>query len=673
MAMDTARKKHYNRFEEDEKLFRSHLETSNKADWQSKYFIPRTYGMVMASLSEFAINKPDIIVEPDTRSDAMSVPYMRAVLHANWRKNKGNAELLFLLLDALKLGIGILEVGYRKDLREIKEITGYDAVSEQIEWKKKEIYDFDDVYFEAVNPRYFWVDESASTINDAADCVRQYIYSEQGFHQIFDSKFPRAKTVKTKGEVIKEEFFKPFIGSGTNTNEICVFKYTNKVKDVLWWIADGVLLNEADDPMPYHHKQLNYAEVKLAPYDKYTFYGLSLPGIIKDIQNELNTLRNMGIDQTHLNIFSPFFYSADEDLDESIFTIEPGVGIPVSDPNNFTFFKQRQMGQDVYQMMDRFDDDAEQATGFDMRLQSSRGDETATKTTVIKETSLKRINLYLRFLEDFSMPDFASLWGDTIQQFYFMSSDTKTKKIRDRSKGNAEKEKVFRSIKIPKSEISEVRSVESVSGFNFLDVTPEDIRGKFDYNIKIGTTIAISKELTKQIKLQLYSILAAEPLVRREKLVIDLLKSHELDPEEYMGMSPQVDQMEAVALAEEQNKQLIAGEKPTIIPELITPEHIQVHDALIKSGQVDAETKSRIQAHVMEEMRIAKVGGAKLAAGEPSQEMLALEREPQLTEPLAKMPGLTKGVTRPGTAAEITSKTAPAVTGPAVNKPARRP
>ena len=179
-AMDSARKPYYKNFEKDEKLFRSHLEkSSRKADWQSKHFIPRIYGIIMASLSEFAINKPDIFVEPDTREDATNSPYMKAVLLSNWRKNKGNAKLLYGILDALKLGIAIYEIGYRKDEREIKEITSYNpGEAEEIKWKKKKIFDFDDVYFETVNPRYFWLDESASTIDDAADCIRKYIYKE---------------------------------------------------------------------------------------------------------------------------------------------------------------------------------------------------------------------------------------------------------------------------------------------------------------------------------------------------------------------------------------------------------------------------------------------------------------------------------------------------------------
>jgi len=332
------------------------------------------------------------------------------------------------------------------------------------------------------------------------------------------------------------------------------------------------------------------------------------------------------------------------------------------------------MGQDVYSMMDRFDDDTRQATGFDMRIEGSQAGGTATGQTIIKETSLKRINLYLRFLEDFSMPDFSNLWGDTIQQFYFMSSNTKTKKVKDRA-NNVEKEKIFRSVKVPKSEVTALRAVESVGEYNFLDVTPEDIRGNFDFNIKIGTTIAISKELSKQIKLQLYSILGADELVNREKLVSDLLTSHELDPEEYMNINQQVDGDQSVAFAEEQNKQMIAGEVPQIIPELITPEHIQLHDALIQSGQVKASVKEMIQKHVIEEMRVAKVGvmpggnGGDESVGK-TQSHPALERVSGLTGPLAKMPGLTKAASEPSTAAEVSS---PTVTGPAPNKPVVKP
>jgi len=648
-AMDLARQPYYNRFEKDEKLFRSHLETADKADWQSKYFIPRTYGLVMSSLAEFAINKPDIWVEPDTRKEATKVPYMRAALHANWRRNKGNAELLYVLLDAIKLGIGFYEIGYKKIKRKIKDISDYNTETEEIKWKEKEIYDFDDVFFEAVNPRYLWFDESASTIADASDCIRKYIYNEQVFHQIFDSKFPEATNIRNAGVIQKEEFYKPFIGEGTGTNEICVYKYNNKIKDVIWWIANGTLLNKVDDPIPFHHKQLPYAEVKIAPFDKYTFYGMSLPRLVEDIQHELNTLRNMAIDQTHLNIFSPFFYGADEDIDESVFTIEPGIGIPVNDPHSFNFFKQGAVGADAYNLMDRFDDDSRQATGFSPTMQALPSGGTATETTILKETSLKRINLYLRFLEDINMPDFARLWGDTIQQFYFSSSEVKKRK-------RGEKTEVFRSIKIPKADMSSFGggSVEIAGEFNFLTVTANDIRGDFDFNIKIGTSISISKELDKQVKLQLYSILGADDMIKREKLIIDVLKAHDRDPEEYMTTSQQVDIEQSIALAEEQNKMLIAGEEPRIIPELVTPEHIQLHDALIKSPNVDREIKKRVMAHVMDEMRVSKVGAIPPQGGSMGgEEFPAAETTPELAKPLTRSPGLPRETTHPFTASEV--------------------
>ena len=162
--------------------------------------------------------------------------------------------------------------------------------------------------------------------------------------------------------------------------------------------------------------------------------------------------------------------------------------------------------------------------------------------------------------------------------------------------------------------------------------------------------------------------------MNRERLVVDLLKAHELDPEEYMTSAAEdVSGMDAIALAEEQNKQIIAGQQPEIIPEMITPEHIQVHDALIKSGQIDDETRTRLQQHVMEEMRIAKTGGAMAEGEEMSAEMPAVERNPELAKPLMKMPGLTKETVSPGTAAELISKTSSAVTGPAPNKPVVKP
>lgn len=651
LKMEEGRSNFVRLFEEDENLFRSQLESSNKADWQSKFFIPRIYGLVMSTLSEFAINKPDIVVEPDTQIESMRVPYIRAVMHANWRKNKGNAELLYSFLDVIKLGISIIEIGYRKTKRTIKEIENYDTETEKIEWTSKEIFDFDDVYFETVNPRFFWLDETASTISEGNDCARQYIYSEERFHEIFDSKFKKAKEVKSKGDIITENLdVDLFFGPNVTNGEVSVFRYVNKKKDVMWWIANGVLLNNADDPIPYHHKQLPYAEIKIAPYDKYTFYAMSLPHIMKDIQDELNTERNMIIDQTHLNTFSPFLYSGDEDIDEAIFSIEPGIGIPVADPSNFTFFKQSQVGEDAWKLMSQFDDDARQATGFDLRLQGLPSGGTATETAILKETSLKRINLYLRFLEELCLPDFAELWGDTLQQFYFQSSDIKLKKVK--RNGN-EKDEIFRSLKISKADIASFRTVTQVGEFNFLDVTSEDIRGKFGFNVRIGTSIAISKELDKQTKLQLYSLLGPEQLVKREKLLIDVLKAHDRDPEEYMNITPEVNLEQSLALAQEHNKQIMAGQDPQIIPELITVEHIQIHDAFAKSKNIDKKTKDRLIKHTLQEIRLSRMGGLEKTPS-PEEEFIGQQRAAQgLSQPLVKQPGFPKAAVLPPTASEL--------------------
>lgn len=664
--MDEERDDIMSRFEEDEELFRSHSDTANsqRADWQSNYFIPRTYGLVMSTLSEFAINKPDISVEPDTKSEAVRVPYMQAVMHANWRKNKGNSEILFALLDAIKLGTSIIEIGYRRTTREIKEITDYDTETEKIQWKKGEIFDFDDVYFEVVNPRFFWVDESANSVANANDCARQYIFSEEKFHQIFDSKFKKAKDVRTRGKLIEDNIDEQvFFGPNVQKGDISVFRYFNKVKDSMWWIANGELLNDPDDPIPYHHKQLPFVDIKIAPYDKYTFYGLSLPHLIKDIQHELNTLRNMKVDQTHLNIFSPFFYSAEEDIDETIFAIEPGIGLPVADPQNFQFFKQSQIGEDGWRMSNAFDDDSRQATGFDLRLQGLPSGGTATETAILKETSLKRINLYIRFLEELSMPDFAELWGDTIQQFYFQSSEVKTKKTKT-TNGN-EKEEIFRSLKIPKSDIASFRNVNQVGDFNFLDVTSEDIRGKFGFNVRIGTSIAISKELDKQTKLQLLALLGQDPSIKRDKLLMDVLEAHDRDPEEYMVTKQGVDVEQSIALAAEHNKQIMAGQDPQIVPGLITVEHIQIHDALAKSKNIDRATKDRLMKHTLQEIRLSSVSGVGGGEAGVQEQFPAQERTPQLSQPLASQPGLPKTTSFPPTAQELGAS--------APNRPAMRP
>ena len=153
------------------------------------------------------------------------------------------------------------------------------------------------------------------------------------------------------------------------------------------------------------------------------------------------------------------------------------------------------------------------------------------------------------------------------------------------------------------------------------------------------------------------------------------MKSHDRDPEEYMTTSTQVDAERSMSLAEEHNKQLIAGEMPVIVPELITPEHIQIHATLIDSPNIDRETKQLVMKHVLEEMRISKIGGAggEMPGGAvpgmrmPSmkEEFPAVERTPELAKPLSKSSGLPSSVVRPPTAIEVGF--------PAPNRPVIKP
>ena len=145
---------------------------------------------------------------------------------------------------------------------------------------------------------------------------------------------------------------------------------------------------------------------------------------------------------------------------------------------------------------------------------------------------------------------------------------------------------------------------------------------------------------------------------------MDVLKAHERDPEEYMNITQQVDLEKSIALAQEHNRQIMAGQDPQIIPELISVEHIQIHDAFLKSKNIDKESKDRLIKHTLQEMRLSRLGGLEKSPS-PTEEFTAQERPAQaLNQPLVKQPGFPKESVLPPTAAE---------TGTAPNRPVIKP
>lgn len=658
------------RWDKDENLFRSQMSFADKAEWQSDLFIPRTYGLVMAALAQLAINKPDISINPTNKFDAFKIPYVKAALHQNWLKNNGNKEFLFGFLDALKLGIAHMEVGFRSNKRDINEIVDYDPITGKIESKPETIIEFDDVFFEFFRPQDYYQDNYAAWTEDAVDSARRYIFPYDRFKKLYGD-YPGASFVipgKVEYSHESEDGFGPFtIEERIRDNEVELFRYFNKENDTMWTIANGVLLASPDNPIPFHDKELPFVDIKPSPWDKYTYVGASLPRLVEDLQEEENSLRNMVHDQTHLNIFSPFLYSADEDINEDLLVMEPGVGVPVTDPQNIQFFKQQQVGGDAYRLLNLLDDDIQQVTGIDPRFQGLPQGGTATETTILKEMTLAKLNLMLRFIEDSSMSRFAELWGDKIQQFYFKTSEAEKKEIRERK---GVREALVRQVQLTRSLSRGISDVQESSGFLFADITEDKIRGKFDWNVKIGASIGISKELTKAAAVNFFKTFNGNPRVNQDQLLQDVFELNEKDPEQYMTTLTAVDERVAIMLAEEQNKQIIAGQEEVIIPELVTVKHITVHQALLESEELDkmfngAQIKKRLGDHIIKEIRLKRTEEIKTSVqriaqqkqmeqggvpgGVPASEsQLKDEKLGSLTQSRPRIPGLPKAATTEG-------------------------
>jgi len=641
--MKEARKDWETRWDKDEQLFRGLIKSTNKERWQSKLFINRIFTVCMKLFSELLTNSIDKIVEPGNKESIMKASYMTAVCEDNWKKNKGNAEFMFSMLDTIKLGTSFQEIGYKEERRTIKEITNEKDFLKtgKLEYKEKEITEFDDVFFETVKVQDLYIDEGASSLATAKDCARRHIYDWDTFKEEFKD-WDNIKYVNKGGDTQHYEFYKPYIGVKIEEDEVEGWRYFNKQKDLYQIIANGILLTEPDNPIPFHHKQLPFREKKILPFDKYTLYGISFPYLIEHLQYELNTLRNMGIDQTHLNIFSPFVYSGNVDVDEDMIRkIGPGEGISIEGAvkDNFQFIKQGQVGMDAYKNIDMLDDDIRQITGINLKQPSYK---TATEAAIGKESILKIISIYLKWLEDAYFPEFAEIWGDTLQQYYFMSSNAVRKK--------GEKAELLRSIKISKAEDFPKEKVTVAGEFAFLDTTPEDIRGEFDFNLKIGTSIPISKEMNKISKTNLYQMTQGNPLIDEKKPITTLLKAHGEDPEDWLRPEQgQVDETKSIQLAVEQNKQIMQGIEPEIIPELITPKHIMVHQALKKSGKLDAGQSKDLMAHVLKEIEILKT---KETTPELPESELPLAPTSPLSKQMVKTQGLPRIATVPGEASK---------------------
>jgi hypothetical protein len=609
-----------NKFDKDwdkwQKAWEGERPTKNKNDWKSNIVIPITSSIIEAELSE--INNQDLMpwVAARGSEDESKAAVMNAILGYTWDTAKSNVALFNIIKDSLIFGTGIGQEYYWKEPRTIKGENG----------KDKKILEYDDPYLEPVALQDFYVDERARAFSGpfgARDCIRRYIMDVDDFKTFFDTKtwnkLGNVDKVKAGGDTNYYQYYSP-PARIQHDHEVEVLWYWNKPEDLLAIVANDVVVFMG--PNPHKHKQLPFIRVidVLRPYQ---FYGKGEAELIESLADENNTLRRMIIDRNHLDIDKPVFVSDTLTLEDEDTIARPHGIIPVGDVNAIKFAEYSDIALSVFKTLELLSDDKVRVTGMDERQQSVAGAGTATEAAILKEATLKRLNMKIWQIKNDTLVDLGKLRVANIMQFY---SQPKLQEIVGEEAVAKAKQngvlftedgkdfvKQYRTIrlqdqKVGINNVTKQPEVTKAKGATFFEARPEffmPTHGGYDITYKATSSTPISKPLEQQKADEMYDRLITNPSVDPWKLAEFLIQSRDKNPDDFKaqnGKQPEdqgISLQKMVDLAGIENDEMMRGNAIGPTP-YSSPVHTQLHIDFMKSDKFKKEVSPEDTKRIMQ-------------------------------------------------------------------------
>jgi len=461
-------------------------------------------------------------------------------------------ERFKVMLSKHVLGTGIQKNIIRREVKTKKIPVG--VKKDKIEYKEMDIVAFDDIYKKYVDIRYFRVDDKATSMEDARDCLEYIPMSKDEFDQKYsgglykNQEFVKArggdKDVRENPSREEEKRIRTHF-----EDEVVVTEYYSEVKDVMLVRANNVLILE--QPIPYLHKQLPYVRYIATPLLN-SFYGRGAPRLLKAIKAIKNILWNTALRKALIANKPVVVMPKRAGWKSENFKFEEGAVWRVPfDPNSIRVLESSGLKQDLIMLLKSVDDEVPLAYGVDPRAILSAPKETATKTSTREEISNVRVELGLKVTEMSALVRSTKMDISNIKQLY---SEKRIRRITERdAKGTIYdreipefrkarfESKQFDVAKLKTSGKYYLEGITPIKGeFSWLEIRPEFLQGEYD--VRVSTTqLPFSKAFTQERDQKFYETLQGHPNINQAELVRGYVGSNEGDSDKLV-IDPQEEQ-----------------------------------------------------------------------------------------------------------------------------------
>lgn len=533
-------------------------------DWQARCFVNITRDLTISFLSKVALTRPRAkfkATDTNGYQDTMRAHILEKLYDYSQAKELGDSKFFFSALEATTKGTVIAYEGYRKIKRKVQEMSKYDPTTGKFTAEEKTIVDYDDCYKEIVPLEDFYISDIFQPDIQLQDKVIWRSVMKKSAAQTEFSKFKNWDSVKPGSYATNQEqspFFKNQNYNDLDADQVEILRYYQKSKDKHVILANGIPIYIG--AFPFRHKRLPFARGIFEPFSTDFFYGNSLPNKIATQQDVLNTLWNMGLDQTWLNISKPIFTS-DPDADEAQdIVIQPGRINKVTDINAWKTFDFGALDSSFFNMLNlsqKFTSDNAGNPSGGGGAQTQRGGKVTARQAMLKEEEARQVlGLSAKMLENYDC-ECANLRVKNILQFYPLS------KIEDLGGDPMEYKKLFsRVIRLPDTELTDgtygttvvkiaknkqalpteqdITTEEEMgklqgSNVEIFAVTPDYIRNvDVDVQIVPRSSFQQNKSIEQALGIEFYQMMQSNQLVNQLENTRDAIKLYDKDPDRFL-------------------------------------------------------------------------------------------------------------------------------------------
>lgn len=512
-------------------------------DWRSNISEPTLFTKVQTALSIIIDRNPNAVFKAMNDTYKKRTALAKAMWTRSWSISQSKKQFKLFVFDLAKYGWAIGRT-YPKILQQ----EGYvlDEVDldnpENNTYKKKTITKFNDIYRERLDPYRAWIDDKTVPGDEFSmnDWYFEKDFTEDDFCKEFDELknaasviFSGPDTSESSGSDVEDKNHE----TKARKDIVTLGFYENASKDlyVIWVPSQKIVLYFS--PLPNDDKMLSCWETMWTLRDPRTPYGIGLYEIIKNNKIMYDRFENMTMDQLVLAIYPMIFYtgSAGNTGDDTML-VSPGR------------MKQKMPGTEIDQvkidydnrggdMLNYLDNKMDESTGLTKTLQGEIAQGTTLGETLhAKDSALKRMNIPLSNICDaltkegylslswmkqsYSIPEVRTFVDATTMAEFELETGQVAQDMEQEEPGGLIQAYYYKTLELGLENREGMLEESSEDKFMNIgtDIDLIDLDWRGTISIEPASIVASSPELDRQMKTEVYNLLAEKIVTMGDKI-----------------------------------------------------------------------------------------------------------------------------------------------------------